>query len=233
MRWVKIDLHVHTTVSMDSWISPEKLPEIAKRNGMDGIAVTDHNTTAAWQAVKRAAEKVGVAVIEGEEVRVKPAGRTVGEIIGLYMTDFVDGTGKTALEVIDALKAQDAVVVLPHPFDKYRKIFPEEELRELSVKVDAVEVFNPRIFAKGLNEKARAFALEYGLAETAGSDAHVPWEVGKAYTEAPAADVEGFRKALLAHKTRAYGTCHPFITRILPSLAKLKNRILSMRPKQG
>jgi len=147
----------------------------------------------------------------------------------LYMNEFVDGTGKTALEVVDALKSQDAIVVLPHPFDRYRKIFPDGELCELAVKVDAVEVFNPRIFFKELNDKAKAFAEEYGLAQTAGSDAHVAWEVGKAYTEAPAADAGEFRKALLARKTRAYGTYHPLITRILPSLAKLKNRILGRR----
>lgn len=226
---MKIDLHVHTSISTDSWISPEKLPVIVKKKGLDGVAVTDHNRTDAWRVVEGAAKKASIAVIRGEEVRVKPAGRTVGEIIGLYMTDNVDGTGKTALEVIDALKAQGAIVVLPHPFDRYRKVFSEDELRELSVKVDAVEVFNPRVFVKEFNDKAKAFASEYGLAETAGSDAHVSWEVGKAYTEARADDIEGFRKALLAHKTKAIGAYHPILTRIFPSLAKLKHKIFGRR----
>lgn len=221
-----MDLHIHTTFSGDSWIQPAKLPEIAKKAGLDGIAVTDHDSIAAWREVEKAARKSGIMVIRGEEVGVRPAGRRIGEIMGLFMSEFVDGRGKTAVEVIDALKAQGALVVLPHPFDKYRRIFPEEELRELSVKVDAVEVFNPRVFAKELNAKAKAFAEEFGLSETAGSDAHISWEVGKAYTEATAGSLEAFRNALLSRKTVAHGSYHPPLARILPTLAKLKNKLL-------
>ena len=226
---MKIDLHIHTANSLDTWIVPDKLPAIAKRKGLDGIAVTDHDTASAWPAVEKAARKLGIAVIRGEEVGVRPAGRRVGEIIGLFMNEPVDGKGKTSVEVIDALKAQGAIVVLPHPFDKYRKIFPEDELRELAVKVDAVEVFNPRVALPELNRKAKAFAEEFGLPETAGSDAHVSWEVGKAYTEANANSPEQFRKALISGKTKAHGTYHPFFTRIFPSIAKLKSKLLGKK----
>lgn len=226
---MKIDLHVHTANSLDSWITPETLPALAKRKGLDGIAVTDHSTTSAWPAVEKAARKLGITVIRGEEVGVRPAGRLVGEIIGIFMSDFVDGRGKTSVEVIDSLKSQGAVVVLPHPFDRYRKIFPEEELRELAVKVDAVEVFNPRVFLPELNRKAKAFAEEFGLPETAGSDAHASWEVGKAYTEANANTPEQFRKALLSGKAKTHGTYHPFFTRVFPSIAKLRSKLLGKR----
>ena len=226
---MKIDLHIHTTQSSDSWIIPEKLPDVAKRKGLGGIAVTDHDSITAWGAVERAARKAGISVIRGEEVGVRPAGRRVGEIIGLFMTDFVDGRGKGAVEVIDELKAQGALVVLPHPFDRYRRIFPEDELRELAVKVDAVEAFNSRVFFKEINDKAMAFADEFGLAKTAGSDAHASWEVGKAYTEANAHTPEQFRKALLSGKAKIHGTYHPFYTRIFPSLAKLRSKLLGKK----
>jgi len=226
---VKIDLHTHTNASIDSWIPPAKLAQIAKSRGIDGVAITDHSTTAGWKEAKEGAKKAGVKLILGEEVGVKPAGRIVGEIIGLFMNEEVSGKGKTAVEVIDELKAQDAVIVLPHPFDTFRKIFPEDELRELAVKVDAVEVFNAHVLNHNFNEKAAAFADEFNLSKCAGSDAHSAWEVGRVFTEADASDLEGFRKKLLAGKTAVFGKRTSPIHRFAPIVAKLKNKLLGRK----
>ena len=190
---MKIDLHTHTKASSDSWMHPSKLGAAAKRKGLDGVAITDHSTTAGWKEAKEGAKKAGVQLILGEEIGVKPAGRTVGEIIGLFMNEEISGKGKTAVEVIDALKGQDAVIVLPHPFDRFRKVFPEDELREIAVKVDAVEVFNAHVLLPEFNDKAEQFADEFGLPKCAGSDAHTSLEVGRAWTEAKAQDLKGFR----------------------------------------
>jgi predicted metal-dependent phosphoesterase TrpH len=223
---MKVDLHVHTRASPDSWIPPRKLASVAKRKGLDGVAITDHFSIDGWKQAEEGAKEIGLPLIFGEEVAVKPEGRkTKGEILGYFMNEFVDGRGKTGLEVVDELREQDAVIILPHPFDRVRHIFPEEELRELARKVDGIEVFNAGTFMPGANSKGEALAEELGLAKTAGSDAHCTWEVGKAYTIAEASDLEEFRKELLAKRTSVH-KAHQFpLSRLAPRLAKIKKKL--------
>ena len=234
---MRADLHTHTKASPDSWIPPAKLALVAKRAGMDAVAVTDHNVAGAWEEVIEGARAAGIIAVPGEEVSVKPAGRTVGEIIGLFMNERVDGNGKGAHEIVDLLKRQDALVVLPHPFDSFRKILPEGELRELAVKVDAVEVFNPRTVNPAFNEKAAAFALEYGLAQVGGSDAHSVREVGSGFTGLDALDEEGMRKAIRSKKTRACGEYGNILFAKMASRSRKilsdVSRVLGVRKKRG
>ena len=226
---MKVDLHTHTRASPDSWIPPARLAIVAKNRGLDSVAITDHSTTAGWKEAKEGAKKAGIPLILGEDVGVKPTGRTVGEIIGLFMNEEVSGRGKTAVEVIDALKAQDAVIVLPHPFDRFRKVFPEEELREIAVKVDAVESFNAHVLLPEFNEKAEGFADEFGLPKCAGSDAHTSLEVGRAWNEAKAKDLEEFRKELLAGRISISGDYAYLIARLAPIFAKMKTKLFGKR----
>ena len=41
---LKIDFHVHTCYSCDSSITLKEVVVFAKKRGLDGVAVTDHNT---------------------------------------------------------------------------------------------------------------------------------------------------------------------------------------------
>ena len=41
---IKADLHVHTTYSKDSLITPKDLIYYAKKRGLNAVAVTDHNS---------------------------------------------------------------------------------------------------------------------------------------------------------------------------------------------
>ena len=40
----KIDLHVHTSYSPCSTLSVRTIEAVARKRGLDGIAITDHNT---------------------------------------------------------------------------------------------------------------------------------------------------------------------------------------------
>ena len=199
---MKFDLHSHTRGSPDSWIKAKSLPAIAKSRGLDGIAITDHNQTKCWGEFLESAKKEEIVPILGEEIDVRPdSEQRVCEIIGLFMNERIDGFGKTPLEVVDLLHSQGALVVMPHPFDVFRNILPEDQLRELSLKIDALETLNARAL-KQSNEKAAHFAREFNLAETGGSDSHCSLEVGRAYTVTDAADGESLRQAILKRQTR-------------------------------
>ena len=71
------------------------------------------------------------------------------------------------------------------------------------------------------NERARAFAEKYRLPMTGGSDAHSHYEVGNAFTEVEASDLDEFRKGLLKGRTIVSGhlTFFPFL--LVTKLAKI------------
>lgn len=199
---MKLDLHNHTNQSKDANIYPETFLRTAQQLGI-GVAITDHSSIQAWDSLKLHNKTYKIPLVLGEEVMTKnEEGKRTGEIIGLFMNTFVkDGTPG---EVIDALRDQDALITVPHPFDTFRNNLKELEL--YYKKVDCVEVFNARSYTAGANEKALAFAKEKGLGMTAGSDGHTVKELGHAYVQNDECDtVEEMRKAILKGKVKIVG----------------------------
>ncbi len=62
-----IDLHAHTTAS-DGALSPTALVELARREGIGVLGVTDHDTVAGLDEALAAGTRVGVEVIPGMEI---------------------------------------------------------------------------------------------------------------------------------------------------------------------
>ncbi|MSO48714.1 MAG: PHP domain-containing protein [Acidobacteria bacterium] len=71
-----IDLHMHTTAS-DGRSTPSQLVEEVVALGITTMAVTDHDTTAAWDEVSAAAAAAGVACLPGIEITAVDHGRDV------------------------------------------------------------------------------------------------------------------------------------------------------------
>src|SRR3954469_8114067 len=63
---MRIDLHTHSSVS-DGTESPAELMATARAAGLDVVALTDHDTTAGWQAAG-AARPPGLTVVPGMEM---------------------------------------------------------------------------------------------------------------------------------------------------------------------
>ncbi|TCD54720.1 PHP domain-containing protein [Alloscardovia theropitheci] len=61
------DLHCHTVFS-DGTYSPTELVRIAKKEGLQGIAISDHDTIAGWDEAKKAAIVEDFPVIRGTEI---------------------------------------------------------------------------------------------------------------------------------------------------------------------
>lgn len=70
LKNLKMDLHVHTCLSPcgDLAMLPGRIAGRARQRGLDAIGVSDHNSAENVVAVKRAADKEGVAVVGGIEV---------------------------------------------------------------------------------------------------------------------------------------------------------------------
>lgn len=71
-----IDLHMHTTAS-DGRSTPEQLVKEILARGITTMAVTDHDTTAAWGEVSAAAVAAGVTCVPGIEITAVASGRDV------------------------------------------------------------------------------------------------------------------------------------------------------------
>jgi hypothetical protein len=174
---LRIDLHTHTHYSPDSITSPRRFVEACQRKGITCVAVTDHDTMRGALAVEEIAP---FRVIVGEEICTRE-----GEIIGLFLSEEIP-PGLSALETVERIRAQSGLVSVPHPLDRFRGGIGAEGLAELAPLVDIVEVMNARTTVAQDNDKASRVAEEHGLVGVAVTDAHSPWEMGRAYVEAPA-----------------------------------------------
>ena len=67
-RKYAVDFHVHTSYSFDSVTPPKVVIEMARRRGLDGIAVTDHDTIDGAVATVEANRHSDFLVIPGIEV---------------------------------------------------------------------------------------------------------------------------------------------------------------------
>jgi predicted metal-dependent phosphoesterase TrpH len=71
-----VDLHCHSTCS-DGTLSPVEIVERAHRNGVDWIALTDHDEVSGLDAASRQAQAIGIGFIAGVEISVTWAGHTI------------------------------------------------------------------------------------------------------------------------------------------------------------
>jgi len=78
---INADLHCHSTVS-DGWLEPEALVLRALGNGVELLALTDHDEVGGIDAAARVAAAHGLRFVPGVEISVSFAGETV-HIVGL------------------------------------------------------------------------------------------------------------------------------------------------------
>jgi hypothetical protein len=78
---LNIDLHCHSNVS-DGVLPPAEVVARAAANGVQALALTDHDDVAGIAAAQAAADAAGLTLIPGVEISVSWGGQTV-HIVGL------------------------------------------------------------------------------------------------------------------------------------------------------
>ncbi len=110
-------MHVHSKYSYDAVSNLESIFSIAKKKGMDGIALTDHGTARGWKDAKKAAKKHKMQLICGEEIKAFDENRKVlGDVLCFFLQQEIKA--KNFFNILDIAHAQDALVFYAHPFDK-------------------------------------------------------------------------------------------------------------------
>jgi predicted metal-dependent phosphoesterase TrpH len=172
-EWIVADLHMHTNWSHDCSIDPAELVDHAEAEGLGAIAVTDHNVFGGALETADLATGRDLIVIPGEEVKTDGQ----GEVIGLFLEREIP-RGLSFADTIAAIREQDGIVYVPHPFDRLHAIPDPKTLHRHLADVDVLEVYNARLLFEGFNDEALRFARKYNLTMGAGSDAHVLQGVG-------------------------------------------------------
>jgi len=208
---IKIDLHVHTKASSDSFIDLKDAIKTAKNIGLDGLAITDHDTIEA--ALIAANMKTEIIIIPGIEVSA-----TEGHILGIGITEEMP-RGLTAKETVEKIRELGGLAVVPHPFDFLRHGVGEKVARQINP--DAIESINSNsalfYYEKRLSEK---LAEKIQKPQTAGSDAHMLSSIGEAYTmvETKSTDIESILESIKVGKTKPVGKPTSVRTKINNSL---------------
>ncbi len=211
---MKIDLHCHTKYSYDASSSIEKIITYAKEVGLDGIAITDHENTNGWTEAIELGKKYNFLIILGEEIKT-----TKGDVLGLFLKKQIDGYKKDPRWVMEEIKKQGGLVIIPHPFHGAEG-FKDDITKYLDL-VDAIEVFNGRKPGTEHDDKAMEFAKQYNLGMTAGGDSHYYKGIGDTYVEFIGNAIEELKQAILNKQTKINGKKAPLIYIVTPLLSKI------------
>ncbi len=160
-----MDLHIHSYYSKDSLLSPKLILKLAKKYGLNIIAVTDHNTIKGGLVTRELNKNNELFVIVGAEIKTD-----VGDIIGLFLEKEIKS--RTWQNVLEEIHEQGGITVLAHPFKSHKLT------KELIKRIDIIEGLNGRLHEK-FNKSAQKLAKEFNKPTIAGSDAHLPMGFGR------------------------------------------------------
>jgi len=169
---LKIDLHVHTCYSEDATTTLKEVVYYAKKKGLDGVAVTDHETL---KGALKLAERRQLTIIPGLEVETLR-----GHILALNIKMLIPP--KLSLtETVQKIHDAGGIAVFAHPAAVLKTGLGQ--MITSSSNMDAVEVINSSAFPFFLSTYLSCrLAKRLNLPQTAGSDAHHAQEIGTAYT---------------------------------------------------
>lgn len=177
---MKIDLHLHTHPrSQCSYIDPADLVIEAKKIGLDGICLTEHQVLWENEAIKQLIGDSDLKIFRGNEITTAQ-----GDVLVFGLEKDIQGI-ITIQELQKEVLAAGAYSILAHPFRGF-KTFGISDLQmsvdQASKKkalqyVNAIEIRNGKVTAQD-NDMARKVAEKLGLPGTGGSDAHNIDDVG-------------------------------------------------------
>ena len=167
---MKVDLHLHDNKhSTDSHISIEEIVREAKRKGLDGIALTNHENPDVVKEIDELVEKYDFVIFPGVEYLTKD-----GDIVA-FGIDKLPEEQMSAQEFIEYVDKFGGTCTAAHP---YRTNNRGLEDKLYTVKgLTAIEGYNGSTsdYHNGLAVKA---GNELGIQVIGSSDAHVVEKVG-------------------------------------------------------
>jgi len=213
---IKLDLHVHSYYSRDGFSSIEEIVDRVTRQGLDGFALTDHDTLEGLKEARETAR--GLVFVPALEVSAKGAHILALDPVGPIPVNL------SIAETVDHIHDQGAVAVLAHPYGLPKSWVRIKEAR--TAHFDAIEVANSAQFPYSIICKMnQGLADRLGLPITGGSDSHIPETVGRAFTlvEADSSEVCDVLKAIRLGRTSVGGSYTRLSEWLCKNIKKKKN----------
>lgn len=174
-----VDLHVHTKLSADSNVAPERYLEAIAKNPipLGAICFTEHRLFPGDPEIDEAyaelSQRYGVRIFKGVE-----ADTNLGHLLIFGVTPELkrrfdlDSRMLRAEHVIEVVHGEGGIAIPAHPFrDSGYGVRLDDLLAKLGPALTAIEAVNGQNSA-GQNEEAIAMAQKLGLTPLGGSDAH-------------------------------------------------------------
>lgn len=175
---MNIDLHNHTLISSScSILDPQDLIRRAVALGLDGIAVTEHNTMRGGLKVQEMARGFGLKVFPAQEISTAS-----GDVL-VFGVEEEGLRGISVLELFDLAQERKGILIAAHPF-RHTAFSLSNDVLKYSHCFSAIEVFNGNCTLEEMKQ-ARDLALSLDLPQVGGSDAHSLAMVGRYYTNFP------------------------------------------------
>lgn len=168
---MQIDMHVHSNISFDSKIKIGILLKKMKFLGLDGIAITDHDSIEVIAKAKELAKNYGVKVFSAVEITTRK-----GHVL-VYGIDEKPPFKRSVEETLDWVRDHDGAAVCAHPFKRASPSLKDEVYKH---KFDAIEI-NAKC-SLSQNKAAETAAHVMNLPLIGGSDAHFIDTVGNLNT---------------------------------------------------
>ncbi len=198
------ELHCHTHYSRGTKIPtevmmpPRQVVRLAKKAGIDGLAITDHRVVSGWREAREEAEKQGIIFIPGVEIQTSQ-----GHMIGLGLSEGVENF-LTVDETLERIREQGGFSVAPHPYD-----IKNDGVKDLCMKADAVEVFNSFGMDRFANWYTQRKAARGNRPMVVGSDVHMAEMMGLAVNFADAHDMDGLFREIRKGRVGFRTSCVP------------------------
>lgn len=198
----RADIHVHTLAS-DGIDSVDAMLASAVANGLDVLAITDHERIDAAVAAHHIALANGlpIQVIVGEEITTRN-----GHLLALFLKRRIRPWGSMR-DSIARVHDQGGIAIVAHPLVPYPLCASEGTILRLlasadpHVHPDAIEAFNPTTSGMRWARRVPAFVADSGVAAVGGSDAHRATSIGRVVTTFPGHTADDLRHAIAARTT--------------------------------
>jgi hypothetical protein len=208
-KFGKADLHIHSNFSDGQNSIKEILEFVETKTDLDIIAITDHDTIEGALLAQKIVKDNNYRfdVIVGEEISTKS-----GHIVGLFLTRKIN-PNMTLIETFKAIKAQNGISVVPHPFfhTKMRSkdglimdgigltnIIKHKQFIDAIEEINATPSLSKENLQAGFVNNTLLFKAEIGS-----SDAHIKDIIGKGITLYNGKSATDLAKSIKNYQTKA------------------------------
>lgn len=182
--YAELDLHGHTKYNaFNEFVnySPEEAILKAKEVGLDGIAVTAHDTIQGLDEALNIAAREGIVLVPGVEISSR-IGLKTPHILALGITPEVVYRSKDRLPtlkdpstVISWIHDHGGLAIAAHPkAKKGQTALTYDQVQQFGHVIDGIEV----VTLSGRNEILASMVQELNVAELGSSDFHMLGQVG-------------------------------------------------------